>query len=215
MNLKEAFRYQNKLQSMMMEAEGILGRDQNITKVQNTHLRSKVMSEAEDETTVDIPATEYSDKITSVAEFLLFLLNEREKLGVAIYNAKAALDLPAGLDGEVGMNSRRQEVANLFRRMAGLRGSEALIAGGGTGYRFNNEGNQVAYRCDVKRVITINFDRNKIRKMCSDLSKKSDEVSGALDAALVNTHVAYKVPFDVSETFADAFENFVGDQASA
>ena len=215
MNLKEAFRYQNKLQSMMIEAEGVLGCDQNITKVQNTHLRSKVMQEAEDETTVDMPAAEYSDKITSVAEFLLFLLNEREKLGIAIYNAKTTIDLPAGLDGEVGMNGKRQEVANLFRRMASLRGSEVLIANGGTGYRFNNEGNQVAYRCDVKRVITINFDRNKIRRMCSDLSKKSDEVSGALDAALVNTQVAYKPPFDVGETFADVFENFIGDQALA
>ena len=215
MNLKEAFRYQNKLQAMMIEAEGILGRDQNITKIQNTHLRSKVMPEAEDETTVDMPSTEYSDQITRVAEFLLFLLEEREKLGVAIYKAKATLDLPAGLDGETGLNGKRQEVANLFRRMAGLRGSEALIANGGTGYRFNNEGNQVTYRCDVKRVITINFDRNKIRKMCSDLSKKSDEISGALDVALVNTQVAYEAPFDVSETFADAFENFLGEQVSA
>ena len=71
---------------------------------------------------------------------------------------------------------------------------------------FNNEGNQVSYRCDVKRVTTINFDRNKIRKMCADLSKKSDETSAALDAALVNTPVEYEAPFDVNETFAEAFE---------
>ena len=76
----------------------------------------------------------------------------------------------------------------------------------GVGYRFNNEGNQVSYRCDVKRVTTINFDRNKIRKMCADLSKKSDETSAALDAALVNTPVEYEAPFDVNETFAEAFE---------
>ena len=51
MNLKEAFRFQNKLQSMMETAEDILGREQNITRVQNTYLRRKVMAEAEDETT--------------------------------------------------------------------------------------------------------------------------------------------------------------------
>ena len=50
-----------------------------------------------------------------------------------------------------------------------------------------------------KRVTTINFDRNKIRKMCADLSKKSDETSAALDAALVNTPVEYEAPFDVNE----------------
>ena len=215
MNLKEAFRFQNKLQSMMDEAQSILGSTANITKVQNTYLRKKVMPEAENETTIDAPATEYSEQITLVAEFLLHLLSEREKLSVAIFQAKAGLNLPAGLDGEVSLNSKRQEVAGLFRRMAGLRSSEMLIPNGGTGYRFNNEGNQVSYRCDVKRVTTINFDRNKIRKMCGDLSKKSDEVSAALDSVLVNTQVEYTVPFDVNDTFAEAFEAFAGDKPEA
>ena len=215
MNLKEAFRFQNKLQSMMDEAHSILGSTANITKVQNTYLRKKVMTEAENETTIDAPATEYSEQITLVAEFLLHLLSEREKLSVAIFQAKAGLNLPAGLDGEVSLNSKRQEVAGLFRRMAGLRSSEVLIPNGGTGYRFNNEGNQVSYRCDVKRVTTINFDRNKIRKMCGDLSKKSDEVSAALDSVLVNTQVEYTVPFDVNDTFAEAFEAFAGDKPEA
>ena len=215
MNLKEAFRFQNKLQSMMDEAQSILGSTANITKVQNTYLRKKVMPEAENETTIDAPATEYSEQITLVAEFLLHLLSEREKLSVAIFQAKAGLNLPAGLDGEVSLNSKRQEVAGLFRRMAGLRSSEVLIPNGGTGYRFNNEGNQVSYRCDVKRVTTINFDRNKIRKMCGDLSKKSDEVSAALDSVLVNTQMEYTVPFDVNDTFAEAFEAFAGDKPEA
>ena len=215
MNLKEAFRFQNKLQSMMDEAQSILGSTANITKVQNTYLRKKVMPEVENETTIDAPATEYSEQIPLVAEFLLHLLSEREKLSVAIFQAKAGLNLPAGLDGEVSLNNKRQEVAGLFRRMAGLRSSEVLIPNGGTGYRFNNEGNQVSYRCDVKRVTTINFDRNKIRKMCGDLSKKSDEVSAALDSVLVNTQVEYTVPFDVNDTFAEAFEAFTGDKPEA
>lgn len=208
MNLKEAFRFQNKLQSMMDEVQSILGVTSNVTKVQNTYLRHKVMAEAEDETTVDTPSTEYGEKITELAEFLLHLMTEREKLSAAIYKAKSNLELSAGLDGEVSLNSKRQEVANLFRHMVSLRNGEVLITNGGTGYRFNNEGNQVSYRCDVKRVTTINFDRNKIRKMCADLSKKSDETSTALDAALVNTVVEYETPFDVNETFAEAFEAY-------
>lgn len=215
MNLKEAFRFQNKLQSMMDEAQTILGVNSNITKVQNTYLRHKVMAEAEDETTTDAPSTEYSEKITELAEFLLHLLTEREKLNAAIHKAKAGLKLTAGLDGEVSLNGKRQDIAGLFRRMTGLRNGEVLIPNGGTGYRFNNEGNQVSYRCDVKRVTTINFDRNKIRKMCAELSKKSDETSAALDAALVNTAVEYEPPFDVNETFAEAFEAYAGIESKA
>ena len=215
MNLKEAFRFQNKLQSLMNEADSILSREQNITKVQNTYLRKKVMAEAEDETSIDAPSTEYSGRITEVAMFLLHLLNEREKLSAAIHKAKAGLDLPAGLDGEVSLNSKRQEIAGTLRRMASLRSSEVVIPNGGTGYRFNNEGNQVSYRCDVKRVTTIDFDRNKIRKACADLSKKSDEISGQIDAAVVNTQVAYEAPFDVNDTFSDVFEAFAVKQATA
>ena len=206
MNLKEAFRFQNKLQSLMYEADNILSSPNNITKVETTLLRHKVMAEAEDESTFDLPTSEYSEQITVLAELLLFLLNEREKLSAAIHTAKSGLPLAAGLDGEVGLNSKRQEIANLFRRMAALRSSEVLIPNGGTGYRFNSDGNQVSYRCDIKRVTTINFDRNKIRKMCTDLSKKSDETSALLDAALVNTEVEYHPPFDVNSTFADVFE---------
>lgn len=98
MNLKEAFRYQNKIQRLMDDAHSILSRDRNITKVENTHLRHKVMAEAEDETTVDTPDTEYADQITSVVILLMYLLDLREKLSAAIRVAKK--DLTIDFDGE-------------------------------------------------------------------------------------------------------------------
>lgn len=69
MNLKEAFRYQNKLQSFMDEAQSILDRDSNVTKVENTYLRHKVMTEVEDETVLSVPETEYYEQITGIANF--------------------------------------------------------------------------------------------------------------------------------------------------
>ena len=45
MNLKEAFRYQNKLQRLMEEAQEVLARERNMKKVENTALRHKVCSE--------------------------------------------------------------------------------------------------------------------------------------------------------------------------
>ena len=210
MNLKEAFRYQNKLQSLMEEAREILGNEENITRVQKTYLRKKVMKSFENETTVEAPSTEYSEQITAVAEFLVYLLRQREKLTVSVCRAKASLDLPAGLDGEISLNARRQDTARLLRKMAGLRGSEVVISGGGTGYCFNNDGNQVSYRCDVRRVTTINFDRNRVRRLCAELSREADAMSAALDAVLINTAVDYAPPFDVNDTFAEAFAAFTG-----
>lgn len=208
MNLKEAFRFQNKLQSLMDDAKNILDDRRNITRTQNTYMRSKVVADAEDEVTIDdIPDPEYTEKITDVAAFLLYLLDEKERLSKAVIETKKSL--PIDMDSEVSLNSHRQEMANLFRRMADTRSAENIIYNGGLGYRFNAEGNQISYKCPVKKVVTINFDRNKIRKMLSTLDKKSDSVSVELDKCLINYEVNYTAPFDVNDTFANVFEKYL------
>ena len=206
MNLKEAFRYQNKLQSFMDEAQRILNQDSNITTVTNTYLRHKVMAEAEDETVIVVPDTEYSEYITDMAKFLLYLLDEKSKLFAAIRRAKDALEID--MDSEVSLNATRQSVARTFKRMNDLRSSEQTISNGGTGYRFNTDGNQISYRCDVKRVTTINYDRNVIRTELSKLNKLADETSAKLDLCLVTSNVEYDSPIDVNASFAEAFEAF-------
>lgn len=210
MNLKEAFRYQNKLQSFMDEAQGILDRENNITKVENTYLRHKVMPEAEDEKVLIIPETEYGEQITDIARFLLNLLDEKKTLFAAIRKAKDALDID--MDSEVSLNAARQSVARTFKHMNDLRNSEQTISNGGTGYRFNAEGNQISYRCDVKRVTTINYDRNVIRTELGKLNKCADDTSAKLDLCLVTSKVEYEAPFDVNASFAEAFEAFTGNE---
>ena len=209
MNLKEAFRYQNKLQSFMDEVQAILNREENITEVEKTYLRHKVMPEAEDEVIVVAPESEYSDRITDVTRFLLFLLAEKERLFAAIRRAKDAL--PVDMDSEVSLNTTRQSIARTLKQMNDLRSSEVVFPSGGTGYRFNAEGNQVAYKCDVRRVTTINFDRNVIRRELQKLNRRVDEVSAQLDLCLVTSKVEYEPPFDVNDSFSAAFETFLGN----
>ena len=207
MNLKEAFRYQNKIQSLMDGVQFILGNDSNITKVENTHLRRKVMADAEDETVRVAPDSEYHAQITQLTQFLLWLLSEKGKLFTAIDLAKQ--QLPIDLDSEVSLNALRQSVARTLRHMNDLKSSEQIISGGGSGYRFNAEGNQVSYRCDVKRVTTINYDRNMVKRELAKLDRKSDETSAQLDLCLVTSKVDYEPPFDVNSSFAEAFEGFM------
>mgnify|MGYP000073185570 FL=1 len=207
MNLKEAFRCQNKLQSLMYDAEEILRNRANITKVTSTNLRHKVMPEMTDETVVEIPESEYSGRITDVALFLVFLLEEKTALAAAIRKSKDQLDID--MDSETGLNSARQRIAGIFRTMNSLRASEQTIANGGTGYRFNADGNQVTYRCDVRRVTSINFDRNVIRAELGKLDRAADETSAKLDLCAVTAAVDYAPPFDVNADFADAFETYL------
>ena len=199
MNLKEAFRFQNKLQMLMNGAQSILDNERNICKTQTTVMHKKVMPELENETTVEVAPSDYADSIDKVVEFMLYLLREQETLAEAIHDAKAKLEID--MDSEVSLNSRRQRIAATLRHMADLRGSEQIIVNGGTGYRFNAEGNQVTYRCEAKKVTTINYNRNAVRAQVAALSKKSDDISAKLDSCMINSEVAYEPSFDVNDSF--------------
>ena len=207
MNMKDAFRFQNKLKSLMCEAASILQDRRNLVRVKTTHLRSQVMADTQDAVVVEAAPSEYAGHANEVAAFLMSLMGEREKLSQAIYAAKGTLGLD--MDSEVGLNRQRQELAEIFRHMTTLRNSEKTIAGGGSGFRFNGEGNQVSYRCDAAQVTTIDFDRNKIRGMAAALSKKADEISMSLDRCLVNTEVIYAMPFDMNDIFEEILNDFI------
>jgi len=207
MNLKDAFRFQNRLNAFISELDTILTADANTTKTEKTHLRSRVMAEATDETVFEVPTSAYADRVTELAEFLLFLLAEKEKISAAIQNAKRSL--PIDIDSETGLNAYRHSTMTLFQHMVDLRSSETVLSNAGFGYRFNADGNQIAYKCDLKKVVTINFDRNLIRKHLNELNKKSDEISAEIDRCIVNTEVDYEKPFDVNDSFADVFDSFL------
>lgn len=207
MNMKDAFRFQNRIKSLMCEATSILQDRRNIVKVKTTHLRSQVLADTQDAVVEEAAPSEYAGHANEVTALLMFLMDEREKLSQAIHAAKSNLELD--MDSEVGLNRQRQELAEVFRRMAALRNSERTIAGGGSGFRFNGEGNQVSYRCDATQVTTIDFDRNKIRGMAAALSKKADEISVSLDRCLVNTEVTYEMPFDMNDSFEEILNDFI------
>ena len=206
MNLKEAFRFQNKLESLIMNTENILDDEDCVTLTKRTYLYKKANPDAENETVTIIPDTEYYRQLNEMIEFAVYLLDQREKLSEAINKAKRGL--PLDLDGEVSLNRYRQRLSESLRRMARIKSREVTETNGGVGYRFNNEGNQVAYKCDVKRVTTINFNRNTVRKYAAQLSERADSASSEIDRCMINYEVDYQPEFDVHDSFDEVFEKF-------
>ena len=174
-------------------------------------MKRKVMAEAEDETRIQEAPSEYADRINDVVGFLLWLLSEHEKLTRAIRRTKNALKLD--MDGEISLNKQRQEIASTLREMTGIRSSERTVVGGGRGYRFNAEGNQVAYTCDLKKVTTINFDRKLVRNATAELERRADAVSTEIDQCAINSNVDYITPFGVNDGFDEAFEAYMAQKA--
>ena len=71
----------------------------------------------------------------------------------------------------------------------------------------------MSYRCDAKRVTTINFDRNKVRGMATELGHRADEVSAKLDQCIVNTVVDYSLPFEMNDSFNVILSDFIQRQS--
>lgn len=206
MNLKEAFRFQNKIDSLLENVEDILGNEDSVTLTKRTYLYKKANPDAVNESVTIIPDTVYYRQINEMIDFAMYLLDQKAILTKAINKAKS--DLPIDIDGEVSLNRYRQKLSDTFRFMARIKAKEITETNGGVGYRFNNEGNQIAYKCDVERVTTINFDRNAVRKYASRLSETADNASSEIDKCMINYEVDFTPEFDVNDSFDEVFEKF-------
>ncbi len=207
MNLKEAFRYQNKLNDVLGKTQMFLNDSSYITTTKKTYLYKKANPEAENETVLIENDFDYSDNINDLIEFSMYLIEQKKKLLLKICECKK--NLPIDLDGEVSLNRYRQNLSRVLRGMNETKSSEKVDTNAGVGYRFNNEGNQVSYRCDVETVTTINFDRKLTRKYSMQLSEQADKISVDVDKCLIDSVVDYTPPFDVNCTFEEIFEDYL------
>lgn len=206
MNLKEAFQAQNKINELFEHFTEYISTEQNVTRIVEKHFRKKAAEGQKDE---NLDVTNYDFKIydaNKVINFLLVLIDEREKIAAAIHAAKAKMNFD--IDTAVDVNKKRHSAAKVLRELRQLKSKSILRKNAGTGYVFNKDGNQTNFRYDVEVVTTIDFDRNKVRDLVQKLQLKADEISGEIDAALINTQVEYTLPFDPHASAAEILEDF-------
>ena len=195
MNLKEAFQAQNKIGELMSYINRYLSDEDNVMTIMEKHLRSKALAGQQDDT-VDV--SRKADEGFDVGRLLAIwqeLMGEKERLGAAIGKAKASMAF--NLDAAVDANKSRRAFLSMLQELANRKSSHELQKGEGRGYVFNNDGNQTSYCYDIDRIMTIDYDRNKVRAMVKDLNRVSDEVSIQIDEALLQTQVDYAPKFDL------------------
>lgn len=196
MNLKEAFQAQNKISELMSYINRYLSDVDNVMTITEKHLRSKALAGQKDDT-VDV--SRKADEGFDVGRLLGIwqeLMEEKERLGAAIGKAKAGMGF--NLDAAVDANKSRRAFLGMLQELANRKSSHELQKGEGRGYVFNNDGNQTSYCYDIDRILTIDYDRNKVRAMVKELNRSSDEVSIKIDEALLQTQVDYALKFDLA-----------------
>lgn len=203
MNLKESFRYQNFLDMMMRAASASIQQRDHCLKVTKTHLRNKANPDASDVTeTVEGEVFFANDDVVA---FMAWLVQEREKLTTAIGAAKASIGFD--IDAAIETNKFRQTVNSSIKSM--LRYTPTKRVEQGRDYKFNVEGNQTPYIYEIEVVSEEAYDKTGAKTLMREMISKADEVSAAIDAAMINTKVAYEPVFDVNETFDDVMTDFL------
>ena len=196
MNLKEAFQAQNKLGELMGYIILYLSDSDNVMTITEKHLRSKALAGQQDESVDASCKAEEGFDVGRLLGIWEELMEKKNRLSTAIGKAKADMDF--NLDAAVDENKSRRAFLSTLQGLANRKSTHELEKGAGRGYVFNNEGNPTSYCYDIDRIMTIDYDRSKVRAMVKEMNRISDEVSIKIDEALLRTHVDYTPRFDLA-----------------
>lgn len=210
MTLKESFRYQNFLDTILGQAENYLRMTENYMVVVEEHLRNKVIPTAENDVFDNLADREIKVKPDVLVDFIIAVLTEKETLTKAISVAKS--QHCNELDALVEINKSRRGVVETLKRMSRSKGKESTLKG--NAYTFNAEGNQTQYYYDIKRTSKIDFDRPKLKRLISLLATESDRASATIDYWQTSVPVDFIPQFDLNDTFEELAEAYSLTMAS-
>lgn len=204
MNLKEAFRYSTFLADLIDKAgKEIDNRDNTRTVTRIYHMKDIDETLADKTEVLTTPPAVSLDKAIS---FMLHCIDERVLLSKAIADAKATCGID--IDGAVAANKVRQSAAKSINGMMYYK--EKTVKTTANIYRTNVAGDQTKFVVNADEVYTLNYDKALAKKRYAKLMNDADATSAQIDAALVNTTVDFTPSFNVSDTFDDLIETFVG-----
>ena len=199
MNLKESYRYANYLDSLLRRAYTYLGNTGFVTTTVEEHLRSKSNPDVDDETIEVQKPYDVEFTPNQVIDFVVKVLDEKEKLSDAIAKAKSTTEI--NIDNAVAMNKKKQVFVSVLNGIADIKPSETKTTS--KSYKFDINGEQKPYVYDVNRKTSIDFDRTDVRNLIKKYLKETDEISSKLDLIEITTQVDIEPRFDVNDKFEE------------
>ena len=199
MNLKESYRYANYLDGLLSTAYTYLRNKGFVTTTVEEHLRKQSNPDVENETIEVQKPFDVEFLPNDVIDFVVKVIEEKEKLSESIAKAKSTTEI--NIDNAISMNKKKQGFVSVLNGIADIKPSEKVV--NGTGYKFNQEGNQVKYFYNVKQITSIDFDRKNIRNLIKKYAKETDDISTKLDLIEVTTNVEYDPLFNINDNFEE------------
>ena len=200
MNLRESFQYMNFLDGKLEDIEWKLRDTKNVVTIKETHMKSASNPNFQDEDKTIEPDIEF--EAVQLIDFMDVIMKEKTELSMAIHEAKNKAEV--NLDHAISLNKAKQKQTIILKRLIDLKTKEEERRE--TAYMINNEGNQVPFYYPVKRVATINYDRNKVKARYKAIKKECDEMSTLIDKIQINTEVVFDPKWRLSDTLEDMLE---------
>ena len=199
MNLKESYRYANYLDGLLSTAYTYLRNKGFVTTTVEEHLRKQSNPDVENETIEVQKPFDVEFKPNQVIDFVVRVLNEKDKLSDAIAEAKSTTEI--NIDNAISMNKRKQTFVSVLNGIADIKPSEIKTTS--KSYKFDINGEQKPYVYDVNRKTSIDFDRTDVRNLIKKYLKETDEISAKLDLIEITTQVDFVPAFDVNSKFEE------------
>ena len=204
LSLKESFRYQNVLDTLFNEMRIYLITSPVGKTVTENHMRSAVNAEAVDEIKDATLEPRFPYSVDTLVDFMAAVVEEKRKLSLAIDRAKRA---SICIDAETNSNRMLRTMASVLNTLGKVKPSERITRG--TAFKFNAEGNQVAYYYDIKESTTLDYDPAEMRRLSRITMARADETSAEIDKAMIEVLVEHEPIFAMSDSVDDAVESFM------
>ena len=199
MNLKESYRYANYLDGLLSTAYTYLRNKGFVTTTVEEHLRKQSNPDVENETIEVQKPFDVEFKPNQVIDFVVKVLNEKDKLSDAIAEAKSTTEI--NIDNAISMNKKKQVFVSVLNGIADIKPSEIKTTS--KSYKFDINGEQKPYVYDVNRKTSIDFNRTDVRNLIKKYLKETDEISAKLDLIEITTQVDFVPAFDVNSKFEE------------
>jgi len=215
MSLKESFRYLNILEKHISSLTTILSNKNNAIKIEEIHYKSKVDDKISDEIINQTIERPYPNVTIIDLSFLIKqLLEQKFELSIAIELAKRDLQLdwqengkPLTLDSGIEFAKKNRELANSLKYLLDIKSTETKSQG--NGYTFNINKDQIVYKYEILKKISIDFDRNVVKDLYKKLISKADIISIQIDSAMLKECVLYNPLYDLHDSLEEIVEKYV------
>lgn len=203
MNLREAFAYQNYLTNLLTKVEMLIC-GETLFKVKEIHKCSAANPQASDFEVDKSDNREVRQTNDQIIHFAIMIVDEKARLQSAIAEAKRYCGVD--IDTTIATNEMFRRMERTLSQVNALRPSERTVQKGG--YKINANGDQVHYYYDAVEVKTIDFDRNRTRKLQKEIHNKVKEASSKVDAAMFTTTVDFTPKFSDDNSLEEMLDEF-------